>query len=369
MSQRKYDTCVYLGRFQCPHLGHFDTMKKGLEIADKLIVCIGSHKRPRTLKNPWTSLERERMIYQGLAEMFGITNEFSSELNEIKRRVKFIHIRDHMYSNPKWATEVYSKSTIKHEGELFAATDDKRTCLIGHFKDDSSWYLNMFPQWDLVTVPNYKGINATDIRVDLFKNGKLSKESIKKLPECLATRLCLPDPAQVGTDLSKEHEFQENYQIRHAYADPEIPYTPIGVCADAVVVKSGHILMIRRKWNPGKGLWALPGGHLDGDETLVQTALRELKEETKIKVDKVVLENSIVKEKTRVFDHPRRSQGFRRITQVVLIDLGPIGALPLVKASDDAAGAHWIPLADLYEYEDKMFEDHSDIIKAMTSDF
>jgi len=52
----------------------------------------------------------------------------------------------------------------------------------------------------------------------------------------------------------------------------------------AVVTRDdeGRILLIKRKINPCKGKWALPSGFMEIEETPVQGALRELKEETGI---------------------------------------------------------------------------------------
>jgi bifunctional NMN adenylyltransferase/nudix hydrolase len=67
------------------------------------------------------------------------------------------------------------------------------------------------------------------------------------------------------------------------------PFPPTFVTVDAVVVQSGHVLLVKRKAMPGAGLWALPGGFLNQEETLLDGAIRELKEETKIKVPVPVL--------------------------------------------------------------------------------
>ena len=48
-------------------------------------------------------------------------------------------------------------------------------------------------------------------------------------------------------------------------------------------------MLIKRKYDPFKGKWALPGGHLDEGETLEDAAIRELKEETGITVSIVEL--------------------------------------------------------------------------------
>jgi bifunctional NMN adenylyltransferase/nudix hydrolase len=135
------------------------------------------------------------------------------------------------------------------------------------------------------------------------------------------------------------------------------PFPPTFMTVDAVVVQSGHILLVKRGDMPGKGLWALPGGFLNQEETMLDGAIRELKEETKIKVPVPVLKGSIKESKT--FDAPNRSSRGRTITQAFLIDLG-VGELPKVKGSDDAEKAFWVPFNQVKQ--EKMFEDHHAII-------
>lgn len=52
------------------------------------------------------------------------------------------------------------------------------------------------------------------------------------------------------------------------------------VTVDSIVLKSGHVLLVRRKSAPGKNLFAFPGGYLQQNESLVDCAIRELREET-----------------------------------------------------------------------------------------
>ena len=59
--------------------------------------------------------------------------------------------------------------------------------------------------------------------------------------------------------LKQEHDYILGYRRAWEAA----PYPPTFVTTDAVVVQSGHILLIQRKAAPGKGLWALPGGFLN----------------------------------------------------------------------------------------------------------
>lgn len=57
--------------------------------------------------------------------------------------------------------------------------------------------------------------------------------------------------------------------------------TPI-IASSALVKHNGKILLIKRKYPPGIGKWALPGGVVEYGETIEQAALREVKEETNI---------------------------------------------------------------------------------------
>jgi len=57
---------------------------------------------------------------------------------------------------------------------------------------------------------------------------------------------------------------------------------PTPVVAVVARDKTGKVLLIKRKIEPCKGEWALPSGFMEIEETPVQAALRELKEETDV---------------------------------------------------------------------------------------
>jgi len=126
---------------------------------------------------------------------------------------------------------------------------------------------------------------------------------------------------------------------------------------DAVVVQSGHILLVRRRAEPGKGLWALPGGHV-GDDRVIDAVIRELREETKLKVPEGVLRGKAqITRNQQVFDDPGRSLRGRTITHAFYLELEP-GPLPKVRGSDDADKAKWVPLSTFSQMEPQLFEDH-----------
>jgi bifunctional NMN adenylyltransferase/nudix hydrolase len=336
----KYDYIVYIGRFQPVHLAHVEIMKQALKQADQLIVLIGSANQPRTIKNPWTWQERDDMIRRSLP--FSICDRFIGK-----------PLRDVLYNDQQWARQVQDIVNS-------VAGEDAKIGIIGYSKDESSYYLSMFPQWDLIDVGNIEDIHATDIRNALFE---MEEEDFdlrigRNLPSAIHDYL-------KAFALTPEYEqLQREYAFIQAYkqAWKPAPYAPTFVTVDAVVIQSGHILLVRRRAEPGRGLWALPGGFLDPNERIEQAVVRELREETKIKVPAPVLAGSV---KARdVYDHPSRSLRGRTITHASLIEL-PAGPLPKVKGSDDADKARWVPLSTFSSMEDQMFEDHYHIINDM----
>jgi len=52
----------------------------------------------------------------------------------------------------------------------------------------------------------------------------------------------------------------------------------ITLTADIIIeYEDGSIVLIKRKHDPCKGQWAIPGGILEGEETIEETAVREAK--------------------------------------------------------------------------------------------
>lgn len=332
----KYDALVFIGRFQPFHNGHKAVIDAAIEQAKEVIVVVGSSFAARNTRNPFTFDERRQMI----KAVFPQDN------------VKVVPVSDYPYDDNKWVAAIQN---VVH-GALSWSADPIRIGLIGHEKDGTSYYLKIFPTWGSVSVPNVSGINATDIRKDLFEVNSGTLERLKN---------SMPAPARSALlnilDVSKKewNVLEQEYAMVKKYKEAwkAAPFPPTFMTVDAVVVQSGHILLVKRGDMPGKGLWALPGGFLNQEETMLDGAIRELKEETKIKVPVPVLKGSIKESKT--FDAPNRSARGRTITQAFYIDLG-VGELPKVKGSDDAAKAFWVPFKDVKQ--ELLFEDHFHII-------
>jgi bifunctional NMN adenylyltransferase/nudix hydrolase len=332
---QRFDALIFIGRFQPPHRGHLDVLRRALSQASRVCILIGSTDRPRTIKDPFSYDERRQMILALLDE-------------DERERVVIAPVQDSMYNDGDWLRWI--QDAVASE---LGDTTGRRIGLIGHEKDASSYYLRMFPQWEFVETDATEDISATEIREQLFAERNNSFVSwavpapVHAWLEDFRTR---PEFAQ----LKSEAEFIAGYQKAWAAA----PYPVTFVTVDALVVHSGHILLVRRRSEPGRGLWALPGGFVNQDERLETACIRELREETGLKLPEPVLRGSI--KDRQVFDHPQRSLRGRTITHAFLFHF-PVGELPRVKGGDDADKARWVPLNTFARMRDVMFEDHFDI--------
>src|SRR5262249_17837677 len=104
-------------------------------------------------------------------------------------------------------------------------------------------------------------------------------------------------------DIKDEYQYTEDYKKRTRFVG--FDYDPTFVTTDAVVVARGHVLIVRRGHQPGKGQLALPGGFLTKGSRLRENCVKELKEETRINVDANLLRRAI--KDHEVFDDPDRS--------------------------------------------------------------
>lgn len=337
-------TSVFIGRFQPVHHGHIQVIADNLDKTDHFIIMIGSSFRAKTVKNPWSFEERKAMLEDAIAE----------SLPNSGKKFTFVPLRDYLYNDSRWQSEVYAKA-LQH-----GATSDKNTQIIGSWKDDSSYYLNMFPKWGQNLSPVYHDLNATDVRDHLFGGKLLNLGDFI----CSSTRESI---REWSVDTDQVQKLVDEYVYYRDYKKQFVsPYPLTFVTVDAVVVKSGCILVVKRKFPPGRDQIALPGGFLNAGESIDKATIRELKEETRIRMATRHIQAAA--QETRVFDHPYRDPRGRVITHVTLFDLG-YGHLPDVKGDSDAKGAFWMPMADVYKAEDAFYCDHYDIIYQMVSQF
>lgn len=369
---------VFIGRFQPFHNGHqfiiTEAIKSGLT---HIRILVGSANESRTIDNPFTYLERAGAIVGSLCRIlpshitykivtrkgeqipipFPILSQ-PAEFNCCLEHANIIiqPLNDYKYNDTKWEAECNRL--------IQDANPSSKAVLLGYKKDASSWYLDSFPfmlsglqsnphtSLDVIS-------SATDIRDVYFNTTKEHTNELFDVPSSVVSFLDTFETTDsynyICSEYTEVREYKESW--KHA------PYPPIFVTTDAIVEASNNILLIQRGAHPGKDKWAMPGGFLNPHETLVDGMIRELIEETGLKIPKKVLRGSIVN--SMVVDNPTRSKRGRTITHVYHIRLvDNHTGLPLVKGGSDASHAAWWPLSKLCSKEE-LFEDHWDIINKM----
>jgi 8-oxo-dGTP diphosphatase len=125
------------------------------------------------------------------------------------------------------------------------------------------------------------------------------------------------------------------------------------VTVDAAVLRflkdDIKILLIKRRKEPFKGCWALPGGFIEMDEELEDAAARELKEEAGV--------SGIKLEQLKTFGTIGRDPRGRQISVVFF---GVSKGKEAITAGDDAAEANWFSTKKLPK---RIGFDHREIIQ------
>jgi mutator protein MutT len=120
---------------------------------------------------------------------------------------------------------------------------------------------------------------------------------------------------------------------------PDRPIAGVG----AVIVDDGKVVLIRRRYEPLKGHWSLPGGMVEIGETLEAALAREMLEETGLVVE--------VGPVIEVFDRITRDEQQRVRYHFVLIDYLCWPASGELRAGSDVDAAVWADPRQLAEYE------------------
>jgi mutator protein MutT len=125
--------------------------------------------------------------------------------------------------------------------------------------------------------------------------------------------------------------------LRRLY--PDQPIVGVG----AIIVQDGKILLEKRKNAPGKGQWSVPGGLVELGESIEETVLREVREETGLEVEKPehidVVDNVDLDEQGKIRYH------FVIVDYFVKLKGGT------ARAASDAEDVRWVQLGDVEKYD------------------
>jgi bifunctional NMN adenylyltransferase/nudix hydrolase len=337
-----------IGRFQPFHNGHKALIDKALEIADRVVIVLGDTGCKPDLRDPWTPQDRADMI----AEAYQKTGAW---------KIDFVSVEDVPYDDEQWAENL--RAAVSPHTALWS-----ECFLVGHKKDASSFYLDMFPEWQYVEADPVKNIHVLgDVPID----GTLIRQSYFgmtggpwnwKYHVPTGVHDYMSRWARLNKEefrrISKERGAEVAHQIEWECEATRKYGKPNHATVDALLEAPGSILLIRRKGDLGNGAFALPGGFVGAGERLYRAALRELHEETGIKLD----DKHVPPEKRFLvpFDHPKRSINGRIITNVLHVK---VESEIQATAGDDAADAFWVPKSSLPAMKRQFFSDHYHIIQ------
>jgi len=335
-----YNYGVYIGRFQPLHIGHEHVIREALNKVETLILIVGSAYQARTPINPFTFDERKEMI----------ESVFRHEV--MSGRIIIAPLRDYQ-PDYRWANELrktVNEAVLDHlNGGGFRnhGLRDVTIALTGYGKDASSYYLNMFPEWNSVQLTAQHGtINASDIRIEYLRR-------LPRLPQDAVSARLLPwMKAFTFSDAFKNLVAEVDTYQRNREEYGTGPF----LAADALVVHRGKILLVTRGKAIGRGLLATPGGFVESGETFLEAAKRELKEETGLDLSNI--EHNLASHE--LADNPSRSLRGRVVSMMYMFVIPNHIDLPAVAGGDDAAHADWYYFDDLGS--DRFFEDHFTLI-------
>jgi bifunctional NMN adenylyltransferase/nudix hydrolase len=331
-----FDLALLLAAFEPFHHAHRAALEHAFTQAGCVLVLVGSAGAARTLRHPWTAEERVEMVLAGARDLD-------------RSALRVAAVPDHLYDDARWARVV-------EEAAAAALPQARRIAQLAWVPGAEDRPL--LPSWTLLAVRAPAAPGFWEVRRGVFGDASDARAQFDAaLPASTRGFLDGYRTAPHFEALADEMRYIERFQASWNSA----PYPPIFVTTDAVVVHDAHLLLVRRGQPPGKGLWALPGGFVDQDETLFQACLRELQEETGMALPASGMRQAL--RGHHAFDAPHRSLRGRTITHVFRFDLD--AERPSVQGGDDAAEAQWVPLHCFAGMQAQMFEDHYHIAMRM----
>jgi bifunctional NMN adenylyltransferase/nudix hydrolase len=313
--------CLVIGRFHPLTLPCEALLKAKREAGFDVKVCIIGANAPRSHRYPFSAEEQIAMIKAAGFEAIAI----EEVLGRQARHAQFVSIAaeadillfDHAYG--RFLQEDWSGGSV-----------------------------------EAVAAPNLS-------EMEMAKNRLLELGTVEYVSEAVAQICDQSLSPEMRAPLWEEQCYISEYRKSWEAA----PYPPLLVTADILIQCVDKVLLIQRGGMPGKGLWALPGGFLDADETLFEAAFRELREETGLDLSYEVAKASLVR--NRVFDDPSRSSRGRTVTHAFYFDLTGQKINELL-AGDDAAALKWVSTEEALTMRSQMFEDHFLMLEYLLTD-
>ena len=253
-----FHLAVCTGHFQPLHHGQLALINQALALAPRCLVILEGAHAARSPRHPFTWQERMQTIRQALSEAD-------------RQRVEFVAVRE-LYDRDRRASAV--RNAVRNRARTATSV-----ALVAHLPDDSSVYFREFPGWILIDPGRRAAPDGSELREKLFGGASAQQALAAIQPHVPAATLAFLREWSCSPHCeTMRAQWRAIHQERAKWAGS--PYPPVFVTVNVVLQAAGHVLLIRRGAEPGKGRLALPGGFLEQRETIYASALRELQEET-----------------------------------------------------------------------------------------
>lgn len=305
-------------RAQPLHKGHEHIIKEALskcltEPNSRLLVLLGSSNKVRSMKNPFTFGERQKMV----REVFDYDDYLIQPLPDFD------------YDDNAWEENLHK--TINNAAKKFFGSQYYLPVLVSGDKDGDDELRKSWARGAEVLSVSAKellgySLSATSIREEMCK-GRVPVELLPNYDYDLLLK---------GFDfLKKESENIAKYKELWK----GVPF-PVQFSATDALIRdsSGRYLLIERGGDIGEGYLALVGGFLEEDLTYEENMKKEVKEEVGIDLDSVP--HSIVT--SWLCDEPNRDVRARITTVAFLVQLHTnFKDIDNLCAGDDAKGIYF----------------------------
>lgn len=332
---------IITGNFQPFHKGHHELVAKALEHYDRVVVCILGSNRSLSSQRPFSTATIRDMVATTFMQFFD--------------RISIVDVPSHPYDSDRQQGAIMEAIFPAVDFDLQAALNEHRVCNVCHERDQDR-IVRFLPAKQLVTVHSnvFEWIESNTVRSYIFEQGERDIDlNVALTDEVLS--VIKSNQGEVAQSLA-EYNAVKVGKMKWVNS----PYPPKFVTGDAIVEHRDHVLLITRDEEPGFGKRAIPGGHVN-DESTLEAAIRELREETGIDISNELLCQSY--QGMHLFDAPNRDPRGHYVTAAHHFKVPYEVPEFKVKGRDDAAAAHWNAIVDLCTQD--LFIDHADVLETV----
>lgn len=345
-AKKKNKLGVVIGRFQPLHNGHIELLLKAKEESEHVLVILGSRNRAADFNNPLNINDRRSIL--------------KAALDAIEYGMFKTYCPKDLDNDEAWVENLI--------GTMQNASDDCDPNEVSIYTSakDQEFYQNNFI--NPITVVDAKdGLSATSIR-ELFYAGAMN--TLKPLVP-LASYSTLEN-------LSKSPDYQilvnekiaceagkAKAMLSHAFNNPIEPVVHAVVLAEFDNV--AHVLVVRRAGARGFGQLAIPGGYMNHDETTLDGALRELREETGLDLKNQAAGMLSMYLSENLGDLSTRTLGINYLFALRIDDPEDAEFTGYTDDAGEISEVLWVTLNSITKDETILFYNHNDIVRRLLS--